>query len=87
MKSKNIPADIKAKSLKEAQSEITDIIESLEGADVNLEESKDKYSRMLQLNDHIRDEFMKKTKEIKKYHFTNIKDSSKKNKNDEKDIE
>ena len=48
----------------------TDIIESLEGADVNLEESKDKYSRMLQLNDHIRDEFMKKTKEIKKYHFT-----------------
>ena len=80
MKSKNIPADIKAKSLKEAQSEITDIIESLEDTEVNLEESKDKYSRMLQLNDHIREEFMKKTKEIKDSHFANIKESLKKNK-------
>jgi exonuclease VII small subunit len=80
MKSKNIPADIKAKSLKEAQSEITDIIESLEAEEVNLEESKDKYSRMLQLNDYIREEFMKKNKEIRKTHHTNVKENSKKNK-------
>jgi len=32
MKSKNIPADIKSKSIKEAQNEIKEIIESLENA-------------------------------------------------------
>ena len=43
MKSKNIPADIKLKSIKEAQNEIKDIIANLENKDANLEESMEKY--------------------------------------------
>ena len=39
MKSKKIPADIKLKSIKEAQNEIKEIIANLENSDVNLEES------------------------------------------------
>ena len=39
MKSKNIPADIKSKSIKEAQNEIKDIIESLENSETDLESS------------------------------------------------
>ena len=65
MKSKNIPADIKSKSVKEAQNEIKEIITSLENTETNLEESMDKYNRMLQLNYHIKEQFKKKLKEIK----------------------
>ena len=64
MKSKNIPADIKTKSIKEAQSEIKDIMNRLEDTETNLEESTDKYSRMMQLNQHIQDQFRQKAKEI-----------------------
>ena len=39
MKSKNIPADIKSKSIKEAQNEIKEIITNLENKETNLEES------------------------------------------------
>ena len=38
MKSKNIPADIKSKSIKEAQNEIKEIITNLENSETNLEE-------------------------------------------------
>ena len=65
MKSKNIPSDIKIKSIKEAQNEIKDIIANLENTDTNLEESIDKYTRMVQLNNHIQEQFRKKLKEIK----------------------
>ena len=65
MKSKNIPADIKSKSIKDAQNEIKDIITDLESSEANLEESMDKYDRMMQLNHHIQEEFKKKLKEIK----------------------
>ena len=65
MKSKNIPSDIKVKSIKEAQNEIKDIIANLENTDTNLEESIDKYTRMVQLNNHIQEQFRKKLKEIK----------------------
>ena len=64
MKSKNIPVDIKSKSIKEAQKEIKDIILSLENKDTKLEESVDKYNRMIHLNHHIQDKFKKKLKEI-----------------------
>ena len=37
MKSKNIPADIRAKSIKEAQNEIKVIIAKLENSETNLE--------------------------------------------------
>ncbi len=64
MKSKNIPADIRAKSIKEAQNEIKEIIEKLENKETNLEESVQQYNRMIQLNYHIQDQFRQKAKEI-----------------------
>tara|TARA_B110000014_G_C19569033_1_gene303227 strand:- start:22 stop:261 length:240 start_codon:yes stop_codon:yes gene_type:complete len=65
MKSKNIPADIKVKSIKEAQNEIKEIILNLENKETNLTESLEQYNRMIQLNLHIQEQFRKKDKEIK----------------------
>ena len=75
MKSKNIPADIKSKSIKEAQNEIKEIITNLENTETNLEESMDKYDRMMQLNYHIQEQFKKKLTEIKGSDFDNSKKS------------
>ena len=66
MKSKNIPADIKAKSIKEAQEEINEIIEKLEDTETKLEDSLDQYNRMIDLNYHIQNQFKKKYNEIRK---------------------
>ena len=65
MKSENIPADIRTKSIKEAQNEIKEIIKKLENTDTNLEDSIEQYDRMMQLNYHIQDQFKQKSKEIK----------------------
>ena len=65
MKSKNIPVDIRAKSTKEAQNEIKQIIEKLENTETNLENSIEQYNRMIQLNYHIQDQFRQKANEIK----------------------
>ena len=65
MKSENIPADIRTKSIKEAQNEIKEIIKKLENTDTNLEDSIEQYNRMMQLNYHIQDQFKQKSKEIK----------------------
>ena len=67
MKSKNIPADIRAKSIKEAQNEIKEIIAKLEDAETDLKNSIEQYDRMLQLNYHIHEQFKKKANEIKQY--------------------
>jgi len=69
MKSKNIPADIRTKSIKEAQNEIKEIIEKLENNEINLEDSLDKYNRMMELNNHIQNKFKLKAKEINKTPF------------------
>ena len=53
MKMKNIPVDIKSKSLNEAKSEITDILERLENENTNLENSTKDYERLLYLNRYI----------------------------------
>jgi len=66
MKSKNIPADIKTKSIKEAQDEIKNIIEKLENNETNLEKSIEQYNRMIQLNQHIHDKFKERNIEINK---------------------
>jgi exonuclease VII small subunit len=76
MKSEKIPVDIKSKSIKEAQNEIKEIITNLENTKTNLEESMDKYNRMMQLNFHIREQFKKKLTEIKDSDFDNNKKSS-----------
>ena len=65
MKSKNIPADIRTKSIKEAQSEIKEIIEKLENTETNLENSIEYYDRMMQLNYHIQEQFRQKATEIR----------------------
>ena len=66
MKSKNIPANIRTKSIREAQDEIREIIEKLENSETKLENSLDQYNRMMQLNYHIQEQFKKKASEIKK---------------------
>ena len=76
MKSKNNPSDIKTKSIKEAQNEIKDIIANLENTDTNLEESIDKYTRMVQLNNHIQEQFRIKLKKIKVFGAKDNKKSS-----------
>ncbi len=76
MKSKNIPSDIKAKSIKEAQNEIKDIIANFENTNTNFEESIDKYTRMVQLNNHIQEQFRIKLKEIKGLKVKDNKKSS-----------
>ena len=75
MKSKNIPVDIKSKSIKEAQNEIKEIITNLESVETNLEESMNKYNRMMQLNYHIQEQFKKKLKEITRSDSNNDKKS------------
>jgi len=64
MKVENIPADIKSKSLKEAREEIDIILSKLESQDVNLDDSRNDYQRLIQLNNHINGLFKKKFKEI-----------------------
>ena len=76
MKSKKIPVDIKSKSIKEAQNEIKEIIENLESTETNLEESIDKYNRMMQLNYHIQEQFKKKLKEIRNSNFQDKRNPS-----------
>ena len=79
MKSKNIPPDIRTKSIKEAQNEINEIIKKLENKDVNLENSIEKYNRMMKLNDHIEDQFRRKANEIRKSFLIKNKKKSSKN--------
>ena len=64
MKNENIPAEIKSKSLKEAREEIDAILLKLENQDTNLDEEKNDYQRLLQLNNHMNELFKKKFKEI-----------------------
>ena len=65
MKLKNIPADIRTKSIKEAQSDIKEIITKLENAETDLESSIEQYNRMIYLNFHIQEQFRKKASEIR----------------------
>ena len=65
MKLKNIPADISAKSIKEAQNEIKEIVTKLENTETDLEGSMEQYNRMIYLNFHIQEQFSKKANEIK----------------------
>ena len=64
MKNENIPVDIKSKSLKEARSEINEILNKLENKDTDLAGSIDDYQRLIQLNKYIDLLFKKKVKEI-----------------------
>ena len=64
MKTENIPEEVKSKSIKEIKEEINQILEKLEGKDVNLSESMNEYARLISLNKKIDALFKKKVKEI-----------------------
>jgi hypothetical protein len=72
MKSKNIPENIKNKSLEDLQKEITKTVVELEKEE-NLKNSADKYQQLLQLNNFIENKFKDKAKSIslKAYRFLN----------------
>jgi len=72
MTSKNMPADIKSKSIKETKEEINKILEKIEKDDTNLESYVSDYERLISLNKHIDNLFKKKLKSL---------NSSKKNAN------
>ena len=64
MKTENIPADIKSKSLKETRDEIDAILNKLENQETNLGESIGDYQRLILLNKHIDHLFKQKFKEF-----------------------
>ena len=64
MKTKNIPPDIKSKSINEAKIEILDILKRLEDNEIDLENSKKDYERLLLLNNHVDNVFKEKLNKI-----------------------
>ena len=64
MKSKNIPAETKSKSIKETREEINDILNKLEKKEIDLKGFADDYRKLLQLNNHMDALFKKRFKEI-----------------------
>ena len=73
MTSKNMPADIKSKSIKETREEINQILDKIEQQGVNLDNHHSDYERLLKLNNHISDLFKKKFKEISALGKKNVK--------------
>ena len=73
MTSKNIPADIKGKSIKETKEEINKILEKIEKKETNLESHTNDYDRLLKLNKHMDELFKKKLKEINSLGKKNVK--------------
>ena len=65
MKMKNIPVDIKSKSLNEAKSEIACILERLENENADLENSTKDYERLLSLNRYIDSLFRERLNKIR----------------------
>ena len=64
MKSENIPADIKSKSLKEARDEIDEILRKLESQNLDFNSIEATYKRLMNLNKHVENLFKIKSKEI-----------------------
>ena len=62
MKTENIPADIKSKSLKEARDEIDEILAKLETQNIDLSNTEKMYKRLLILNKHVENLFKVKSK-------------------------
>ena len=73
MTSKNMPADIKSKSIKETKEEINKILEKIEKGGTNLESHTNDYDRLLKLNKHIDELFKIKIKEINSFGKKNAK--------------
>ena len=67
MKTENIPADIKSKSLKEARDEINEILTQLESKNFDLINIENTYKRLMNLNKHVENLFKIKSREITKF--------------------
>ena len=65
MKTKNIPTDIKSKSINDAKTEILEILGRLEKDNIDLGASKKDYQRLINLNDHIDGLFKERIKKIR----------------------
>ena len=78
MYSKNIPGDIKNKSIEDAQKEVSEILEILE-KEANLKNSIEKYHRLIFLNNYSEQKFKNKSKNISKKNFENTQNSLSKN--------
>ena len=63
MKDKNLPDDIKSKSVSELTQEANDIIEQLE-KEKNLENSLEDYQKLVKLNNIIEKKFQNSSKKI-----------------------
>ena len=63
MKDKNLPDDIKSKSLRELTQEANNIIEQLE-KEKSLENSLDQYQKLIRLNNIIEKKFQNTSKNI-----------------------
>ena len=74
MKSENIPADIKSKSIKDVKDEINKILSKLESNETNLEDSIKDYERLIKLNNHIDTLFRKRVKEISSINIDSKRD-------------
>ena len=70
---KNIPSDIKNKSIKETREEINKILEKIEKGDTNLESHASDYDKLLKLNKHMDELFKKKLKDINSLGKKNVK--------------
>ena len=64
MKSENIPADIKSKSLKDTKDEINEILDKLENEKSDLKAFGRSYDRLMKLNKHVDNLFKQRVKEI-----------------------
>ena len=64
MKTENIPADIKCKSLKEAREEINEILVKLESQKLDFSNMENSYKRLISLNKHVENLFKMKSKKI-----------------------
>ena len=64
MKTENIPADIKSKSLKEAREEINEILVKLESQNLDFSNMENSYKRLISLNKHVENLFKMKSKKI-----------------------
>jgi len=64
MKSKNIPVNVKSKSIKEIKEEINHILEKLENNETNLSESTEDYQKLIHLNKLLEVHFRKRAREI-----------------------
>ena len=63
MKDKNLPDDIKSKSLSELTKDVNNIIEQLE-KEKNLENSLEDYQKLIKLNNIIEKKFQNSSKKI-----------------------